>query len=169
MSEIIVCSLSRLHEITRQHDASHVLTVINAGTKVTRPPTISPENHLFIGMSDILMPLDGHILPGEEHAQRVIDFARAWDRQKPMVVHCYAGVSRSTASAMIVLCALRPEIDPMAVAQDIRRLSPTATPNLRLIEAADKLLGKHGTMLNAAASIGRGADCFEGIPFKLKT
>lgn len=169
MSEIVVCSLSRLHEITRQHDASHVLTIINAGTKVVRPPNIEPENHLFIGMSDILLPLDGHILPGEEHAQRVIDFARGWDRQRPMVVHCYAGVSRSTASAMIVHCTLRPELDPMMVAQDIRRLSPTATPNLRLVEAADKLLSKRGTMLAAAASIGRGADCFEGVPFKLRT
>ncbi len=38
-------------------------------------------------MSDILEPIDGHILPAETHVRSVIDFATgAWDRRKADVV-----------------------------------------------------------------------------------
>jgi hypothetical protein len=44
-----------------------------------------------------------------------------WDRAHPLVVHCYAGVSRSTASAFIAACALAPHRDEAAIAQAIRQ------------------------------------------------
>ncbi|MGL5116301.1 MAG: tyrosine phosphatase family protein [Beijerinckiaceae bacterium] len=163
-----VCSLSRLAAMTRSTGASHVLTLINDRTPVERPHGIAADNHLFIAMSDILEPLDGHILPGEAHARRVIDFARGWDRASPMIVHCYAGVSRSTAGALIVAATLAPEREEHELARLVRRRSPTATPNLKLVEAADTLLKRSGRLLAAAESIGRGVDCFEGVPFQLE-
>jgi predicted protein tyrosine phosphatase len=81
-----------------------------------------------------------------------------------MVMHCYAGVSRSTAAAFIALCALThdPEI---AIARNLRRLSPSATPNRRLVALADDILSRQGRMVAAVDSIGRGADCFQGEVF----
>jgi predicted protein tyrosine phosphatase len=84
-----------------------------------------------------------------------------------MVVHCYAGVSRSTASAYIIATALSPKRDEMELAKTLRFLSPTATPNPRLIAVADMLLQRDGRMITAIEAIGRGADAFEGIPFEL--
>ena len=85
-----------------------------------------------------------------------------------MVIHCYAGVSRSTAAALITACALNPDRSEKDVATLIRARSPTATPNLRLVAEADDLLGRRGAMLSAARAMGRGEDCFEGIPFRLE-
>jgi predicted protein tyrosine phosphatase len=168
MPYIQVCSLARLADTVAAIEASHVLTLINDRTPVTRPAAIPADRHLYIPMSDILEPLDGHILPAEAHVRRVIDFATGWDRAQPMVVHCYAGVSRSTAAALITACALRPERSERAVAALIRERSPTATPNLKLVAVADDILGRGGRLYDAAASIGRGADCFEGVPFRLE-
>jgi predicted protein tyrosine phosphatase len=83
-------------------------------------------------------------------------------------VHCYAGVSRSTAAALITTCALDPTRDEQAVADLIRARSPTATPNLRLVAVADALLKRQGRMVAAAERIGRGADCYEGVPFRIE-
>jgi predicted protein tyrosine phosphatase len=167
MPSIHVCSLARLHATVAETRASRVLTLINQNTVVERPPSIPEPHHLFIGMSDILEPLEGHILPGEEHARRAIDFISDWDRASPLVVHCWAGVSRSTAAAFTAACLLRPDVPETHFATLIRERSPTATPNLRFVAAADHLLGRGGRMVEAITAIGRGVDCFEGVPFSI--
>jgi predicted protein tyrosine phosphatase len=168
MPYLQVCSLARLQRTVQDEDASHVLTLINAGTPVTRPASVPEDKHLFISMSDIIEPLDGHILPAEAHVRSLLSFVKAWDRARPMVVHCYAGVSRSTAAALITAAALNPDRPEAEIASAIRARSPTATPNLRLIGVADLLLGRNGRLFDAAESIGRGEDCFEGVPFRLE-
>lgn len=168
MPDIHVCPLSRIEEIAAASGAKTLLTLINAKTTVTRPRSIAPERHLFIGVSDIVDPLDGHILPAEAHVAQVLDFAGAWDRVAPLLIHCWAGVSRSTAAAFMSACALKPEADEAALAREIRLRSPTATPNARLVAIADDMLGRKGRMVDAVRAIGRGVDCFEGAPFHLE-
>ncbi|MBK9083522.1 MAG: protein tyrosine phosphatase [Rhizobiales bacterium] len=167
MPRIHVCSLARLADTVAETGARSVVTIINARTPVTRPPAIAEDRHLYIGVSDIVIPVDGHILPGQDHVDTLLAFVGAWDRAQPLIIHCYAGVSRSTAAAFISACALRPDLDEAALAAAIRARSPTATPNSRLVAVADGLLGREGRMVAAVAGIGRGAECFEGAPFHL--
>ena len=124
-------------------------------------------NHLILGMDDISVPMDGYVIPCDEHVTRLIDFVRGWDRAKPMVVHCFAGISRSTAGAYVAACALNPRRDEMAIARELRRLSATATPNIRIVSLADRMLGRDGRMVAAIDSIGRGEMAYEGVPFRL--
>ncbi len=167
MPWIHVTPLSRLAETVEASGASHLVTLINVATPVERPPAIPPERHLFLGVSDITAALDGHVLPGEEHVRSLLSFAQTWDRARPMVVHCWAGISRSTAAAYITACALEPRLDEVDLAERLRAASPSATPNARLVAVADELLGRRGRMVDAIASIGRGADAYEGTPFVL--
>lgn len=164
---IHVCSLSRLHETVERTGARHVISLINGGTVFTRPSNVDPTNHLFLGLNDIVEEMEGLVAPGEHHMHELLDFVRAWPREAPLVIHCYAGISRSTAAAYATLCALMPERDEAELAQDLRRASPTATPNARLIALADGALGREGRMVRAIAAIGRGGDAFEGEPFSL--
>lgn len=165
---IHVCSLSKLEETVARSGAERVLSLLAAGTEVMRPASIARENHLHLVMHDIAVAQDGMTMPGEDHVRNLLDFARKWDRAKPMVVHCYAGISRSTASAYIIAAALAPKRDEAELAQTLRKLSPSATPNPRLIAVADMLLSRQGRMIEAIEAIGRGADAFEGTPFVLK-
>jgi predicted protein tyrosine phosphatase len=84
-----------------------------------------------------------------------------------MVVHCYAGISRSTAGAFISACALNPQRDEAMIAWSIRRASPTAMPNRRLVSLADRLLGRGGRMIAAIEAIGPGNGAAEAHPFRL--
>jgi predicted protein tyrosine phosphatase len=164
---IHVCSLARLHDTVAETGALHVVTLLKDTDKVERPQTIAEANHLILGMDDIAAPMDGYILPCDEHVARLIAFMRAWERARPMVVHCYAGISRSTAGAFVAACALNPSRDEMGIAQQIRSASATATPNPRIVAIADRLLARDGRMIAAIEAIGRGEMAYEGIPFRL--
>jgi len=168
MPTLHVCPLSRLQDTLAETRASHLVTVMGAGAQVARPATIPAEHHLFIGVSDIVEPLEGHVLAGADHIRRLLAFVHAWKRESPLVFHCWAGISRSTAAAYIAACALTPEQDEAELARRLRRASPTATPNARLIALADDLLGREGRMVDAIRSIGRGAEAMEGTPFMLQ-
>jgi predicted protein tyrosine phosphatase len=83
------------------------------------------------------------------------------------VVHCYAGISRSTAGAFIAACALNPARDEVAIAKAIRGSSRTAMPNPMLVSHADRVLGRNGRMIAAVDSLGPALPATEGEPFRL--
>ncbi|PXW63083.1 protein tyrosine phosphatase [Methylobacterium sp. B4] len=167
MPTLHVCPLSRLRDTIAAHRAGHLVTLATLGSAVERPAAIRPEHHLRVGFSDIVAPLEGHLPPGEAHVRAVLDFVAAWPRERPLVIHCYAGISRSTAAAYAAVCALRPDRDEADVARELRQRAPSATPNRLFVEIADRLLGREGRMSAAIAGIGRGAEAFEGTPFQL--
>jgi predicted protein tyrosine phosphatase len=164
---IHVCSLARLHETVEETGALHVVTLLKDTDRVERPRTVAEANHLILGMDDIATPMDGYVLPRDEHVARLLAFVRNWERARPMVVHCYAGISRSTAGAFVAACALNPRRDEAVIAHQIRHASRTATPNARIVAIADRLLDRNGRMIAAIEAIGRGEMAYEGIPFRL--
>ncbi len=165
---IHVCPLSKVDRVVAQSGATRLVSLLSAGTTMTRPTAITAENHLLLAMNDIAELRDGMTIPGEAHVRRMLDFVQAADCAKPLAINCYAGVSRSTAAAYIVAIALAPSLGEMELAHTLRFLSPSATPNPRLIEVADAILGRQGRMIAAIRAIGRGADAFEGAPFALE-
>ncbi|WP_445501605.1 tyrosine phosphatase family protein [Microvirga sp. G4-2] len=168
MPTLHVCPLSRLHDRIAAVRPSHVVSLMGVGATVERPHSIAPGRHLFIGVSDIVEPLEGHVLAGPEHMEKLIAFIRTWDRTSPLLFHCWAGISRSTAAAYIAACALAPERDENELALTLREAAPSATPNARFVALADDLLGRKGRMVEAIRSIGRGAEAMEGTPFMLQ-
>ncbi|MFY9603016.1 MAG: protein tyrosine phosphatase [Pseudolabrys sp.] len=164
---IHVCSLARLHATVDETGARHIVTLLRLIDRVQRPTHIAPENHLVLAVDDITTPTEGYTAPTHEHVQRLIDFVGAWDRATPMVMHCFAGISRSTAGAYVAACALNPKRDEMQIAWDIRRASRTAQPNSRIVLIADRLLKRDGRMMHAIDAIGPGDVATEGDPFRL--
>lgn len=164
---IHVCSLARLHDTVAETRASHMVTLLRLIDRVERPASIVEANHLILGMDDIMTPMDGYTHPAEEHAHDLIGFVQHWDRRAPLVMHCYAGISRSTAGAFITACALNPTRDEQAIVQAIRKSSATAAPNIMLVGHADRILGRNGRMVAAVETLGPGRPAPEGEPFRL--
>jgi predicted protein tyrosine phosphatase len=165
---IHVCSLARLHDTIADTRARHVVSLIGEQARLQWPAGIAPEHHLWLQLHDIAAPLEGYVLPDEKHVADLLDFVREWDRRAPLVMHCYMGISRSTASAFAGVCALNPQRDEHSIAQALRRASPTATPNIRIVSLADRLLGRRGRMVAAIETIGRGDLAEEALPFRLE-
>ncbi|HVX92065.1 MAG TPA: tyrosine protein phosphatase [Xanthobacteraceae bacterium] len=164
---IHVCSLARLHATVERTGARHVVTLLGDESTLQRPACVAPQDHLWLRLHDITAPTEGYIAPDVAHVEMLIEFVRSWDRSAPLVMHCYAGISRSTAAAFVAVCALNPQRDETAVAADLRRVSPTALPNPRIVSLADNLLERDGRMVSAIAAIGRGIPADEAEPFRL--
>src|SRR3954454_14258279 len=164
---IHVCSLAALPETVRATGASHVLTVMANVDQVQRPASVLEANHLKVSMDDIIEHIDGFVAPTEAHVDQVLRFVRAWDRNAPLVVHCYAGISRSTASGFAAACLLNPHRDEISIARQIRAASPIASPNRLIVSLADKAMGREGRMLRALDEMGPGSMIVEGRPFRI--
>ena len=164
---IHVCSLAALPDTVKATGASHVLTVMARVDQVLRPESVLEANHLKVAMDDITEQIDGFVAPSDSHIEQVLNFVRGWDRNAPLVVHCYAGISRSTASAFAAACLLNPHRDEISIARQIRAASPIASPNRLIISLADKALGREGRMLRALDEMGPGSMMVEGRPFRI--
>jgi predicted protein tyrosine phosphatase len=164
---IHVCSLAALPDTVKATGASHVLTVMANVDQVRRPESVLAANHLKISMDDITEQMDGFVAPSDSHIEQVLTFVRGWDRSAPLVVHCYAGISRSTASAFAAVCMLNPHRDEISIARQIRAASPIASPNRLIVSLADRALGREGRMLRALDEMGPGNMMIEGRPFRL--
>jgi predicted protein tyrosine phosphatase len=165
VSHIYVCPLSKVEEIVRVRGARTLVTLLDRGFASPRPAAIEPRRHLIVSISDIVEQLEGHVLPQDHHVADLLNFVSEWDRRAPLLVHCFAGVSRSTAAAFIAACALEPGVPETWFAQAIRRQSATATPNARLVALADARLGRQGRMISAISAIGGGVPCYEAESF----
>lgn len=164
---IYVAPLSLVEATIAAAAVSHLVTLINHDTKVPTPSSIPPDRHLKLAMNDICEAADGLVLPCEEHVADLVQFTLDWDRKAPLLIHCWAGISRSTAAAFISLCALNPKTDEFDLARALRLASATAYPNRRLVSLGDAALARSGRMVRAVEEIGRGEIAEEGQVFAL--
>jgi predicted protein tyrosine phosphatase len=162
-----VCPLSAVPDIVAGCNASHLVTCLQDEFVVETPSLIKPDNHVRLHVDDISQPLPGYVAPSEQHVARLLDFAHAWGGEGPMVIHCWAGISRSTAAAFITLCSLNPHAPEHLIAALLRKASPTAYPNRLMVRLADAALGRDGRLVEAVETIGRGAIASEARPFSL--
>lgn len=163
---IIVSPLHVVENLVETRGIGRVLGLLAGCNEHPELPELAASgNHLKLTMHDIAVPLDGMTVPGAEHVERLIAFISDWDRKKPMLIHCWAGISRSTASAYIAQCMLSQNKSEEELANQLRQVSPSATPNPLIIAHADTILGRNGRMEQAIDNIGRGANAFEGNVF----
>ena len=164
---IVVCPASQLEDSVTRYGVRRVLTLTSGGLPTPRPAGVAAADHLTIIFHDLLEARDGHVAPGAAHVADALAFAAANDH--PLLVHCYAGVSRSPAMAYAIACARAADRSEAEIARELRRLSPSATPNALIVALADAALGREGRMRAAIAALGRGEDAFEGEVFVLPT
>jgi len=163
---IIVCPLKSIGEMAARHQAREMITLIAEDHNFHRPGVIDSARHLNVTVNDITFAgKEGLIAPQESHVEAIVDFARAWDQASPLLIHCWMGVSRSPAAALIAALAANPDLDDAELAANLRRASPQATPNTRIIAIGDAHLARAGRLVAAVKSIGRGADFAGEAPF----
>lgn len=159
---IYICPLRDLAFHTRNLRASHVISMLGVEGEADRPPGILAKDHLRMQIDDIAQDIPGYVRPNEEHAIDLIAFARRWDRSAPLIIHCYAGISRSTAAALIILGLFNPGREAEA-ARLLRERAPHAKPNRLLIAAADRYMRWDGRMVAAVTAMGPSDPSRQGL------
>lgn len=165
---LLVCPLSQVETARTLHRPSHLLILLSPTSPEDAWPRADDGGAcLRLAFHDIDGPREGFTPPDASLVARLLDFTAGWDPARPMLVHCWAGVSRSTAAAYIIACQFGPQRSESEIARTLRATAPYATPNPLLVGLADELLGRGGRMVAAVAAMGRGVDTFEGALFKL--
>ena len=163
---LIVSPLNKTEQLVRERNITHVIGLL--GPESTHPELvlIRPQNRLKLSFNDITVPAEGMICPAEKDVRDLVGFVDAAGTEANILIHCWAGVSRSTAAAYTAKCVLEPQASEFDLAREMRLLSASATPNRLLVAFADKILGRNGRMSAAIDHIGRGEFCFEGNVFE---
>jgi predicted protein tyrosine phosphatase len=151
---LIVCGLGDMPRVLAARRPSHLVTLLDPASMIATPEGILPANHLRLGVNDIAEPLEGMIAPDEALVDRILAFGRGWDASAPMVVHCWAGISRSTASALILACDRNPGCSEFEIALAMRMAAPHAYPNRRIVALADEMLDRRGRLVDAVEAMG---------------
>ncbi len=164
---IFVCALNAVDTTIADEKPSHLISLLDEASMIATPGAIEAENHLRLGLNDISAPMQGYETPGQIHVERLISFISDWPQTSPLLIHCWAGISRSTAAAYITLCINNPDVDEITLARILRHASPSATPNKLIVHLADNMLHRNGRMVEAIEGIGRGASAWQGSLFSL--
>ena len=167
MTTIIVCPLSHVRAVADERRPSHMITLLDPDEHVDTPPGLDPDRHLRLAVYDICEPAGGMIAPERAHVVQILDFGRGWDGQAPLLVHCWAGISRSTATAFMLACQLNPHAAEWDIAWRLRLAALHAYPNRKLVQLADQALERDGKMIAAVEAIGDNGFAVMGRPFDL--
>ena len=152
---ITVCGVAELegHCNTR---ASHVLSILDPGHPVPEAfGAFGEHEKLELRFHDIIEPRPGRLAPEPKDIEAVLAFGRDMDRATHLLVHCFAGVSRSTASMALILAQAMPDMAEDAVLELVHGIREKAWPNLLMMEFGDAILGRKGRLVDATHALHR--------------
>jgi predicted protein tyrosine phosphatase len=153
---ITICGIPELGEHC-EAGVTHVLSILDPGW----PDPIAfldfpPHRREALRFHDVIAPVSSAtILPAEEHVAQLLEFGREVMAAGPdahLLIHCHAGISRSTASAALLLAQASPARPADEIFAEIGRLRPRAWPNLLLLELGEAALGRYGEITPAVVA-----------------
>ena len=150
--KIFVCSRSEVSRKTSKLGATHVLSLLDPGKRPFLHPKTNKQHWLLLHFED---NLDEHERnsPTRDHVKQILAWGKTLPNDATVLVHCEAGVSRSTAAALALLVQRfgREHIDWCV--EKLLEVRPTACPNPLITRWADELLGCDGQLFAAAEKV----------------
>lgn len=156
---VTICGLDELPGCSAL-DVSHVLSILDPGWPVPAAfGAFRRHERLELRFHDVIDEEPGSVVPQSAHVEQFLAFGRALGADQVdrphILVHCHAGISRSSASLAVLLAQAVPGCSAAAIFAEIMRLRPCIWPNLRIVELGDALLGRNGDLIAAAHGVYR--------------
>jgi predicted protein tyrosine phosphatase len=155
MSDIVVCRASELITKVGEIVPAAVLSMEHPGVsrgESGHAPRLADNGfddvpQLVLTFWDSEQPVPNG--PDRAQVERGLDFVMQHIGEGPVIIHCKAGKSRSTAMALGVLSKLYPEKGEKELVDLLLALRPIAAPNILMVEMLDELTGRGGKLLQA--------------------
>ncbi len=156
---LTVCGLEELTGHC-ETGVSHVLSILDPDWPVPEVfGRFGEHAKLELRFHDIIEETAGQVQPSADHVADLLAFGRDLMAEPPaaahLLVHCHAGISRSTAAMALILAQARPDLGAERILAEVHRIREKAWPNLRMLEIGEAMLGRAGMLSGAAREIYR--------------
>lgn len=142
-----VCGVDELGEAPLAK-ADRIVSIIGRQGMVPRELTRLDKPILYLRFDDVISYELGVVLPSDDHIRSLLEFDADAAPHERLVVHCTAGLSRSTAALAILLAQRHPGQEDEIFAS-LRKIRPKGWPNSLMIDIADRLLERSGALVDA--------------------
>jgi len=152
--DIFISNVDKVPGMIHQHGITHVLTLLRGKelNELLLPRSFDRANWLYLDMDDVISD-DYQSAPSIEQVDQILKWAASLPDDARLLVHCYAGVSRSTAAALAIK-VMKQGIDMIPECIDwLVDHRPIACPNPLITKYADSLLGAGGNLHLAAEKV----------------
>ena len=150
--KVFVCSRTAVSKMTSKVGATHVLSLLDPGIRPFLHPKTDKNNWLLLHFEDNIneCELNG---PTRNDVKHILEWSKMIPADSTLLVHCEAGVSRSTAAALAILVQYNgiDKLDQCIL--DLLAVRPQACPNPLITKWADDELKCNGKLHNAAEKI----------------
>lgn len=143
---ITICRKNRVKDVARQFGATHILSFLDPGDRLVTPNGFPLAHHVTFNMSDTHDAREPYP-PKLGHVEAVHDWFSSLPSDARVLVHCFQGVSRSTAMTLGLLAS---GDTPEAAATRLRQIRPEATPNRLIVALWDHYLQLEGRLSEEA-------------------
>ena len=150
--QVTICGIDELG-LHCDAGVSHVLSILDPGWPEPEAfGAFDPHRRLELRFHDVIETEPGCIAPESLDVEQLLSFGRDLTEAKGthLLVHCHAGLSRSTAAATLIVAQARPDRPAEEALQTVLSRRPRAWPNLRILELGDALLERRGEIVGAA-------------------
>ena len=168
---ILVSPLSKVMEIIANRAPERIVSLLDPGFTFPESGSAYVGRHLRLRLHDVHVPTEGQVMPTAKQVDDLLAFLALWKHTAPLLIHCRAGIGRSTATAFIAACLHNPQTNERKIVDALRRASPAARPNETLIRLADAAMNRKGRMSDAITETGRGllwTPIDENVPFEMQ-
>jgi predicted protein tyrosine phosphatase len=141
LSQINICSqLDAFFTLSLFPNELDVISISGKNQPDLKAMTLLARNVLHVHIDDIWdksHEAQGFVLPNLSDVSRILDWKRSKGSENRLLVHCHAGISRSSAIAFIISCMDK------SIEESLQILDPAIHyPNELLIKLGSELLDK---------------------------
>jgi len=153
-SVLTICGLDELGDHSAR-GVSHVLSILDP--EWPEPEAFwafDPHMRTTLHFHDAIVAAPGIVLPQRQDVEAILSFGRdVGEDLRHLLIHCHAGISRSTAAMAMILAQAFPHESEDAIVDRLVGIRPQAWPNSLMIGFADDLLGREGRLKAAAGKV----------------
>ena len=138
-TELTVCGLDELAGHS-DRGVTHVLSILDPGWPDPGAfEHFDPHFRATVHFHDAIEPDPSVVMPEQSDVERILAFGREAGDERHLLIHCHAGISRSTAAMLMVLAQAHPTETEEAIVDRLLKIRPQAWPNSRMVAFADEV------------------------------
>jgi predicted protein tyrosine phosphatase len=140
-----ICGIEELHAAPLA-TARRVVSILEPAAALPSALAAFRGELLVLRFDDVIVAGCDYRAPEPHDIERLLEFDRERAEHDRLVIHCTAGISRSTAAFAILAAQRRPGAEA-EVFTELRSIRPRAWPNSLMIALADDILDARGRLV----------------------